>query len=126
MNTMQRKFLFLQVLYIGSLINKVPQIEVEKLLDVYGEIKEIYMGETFAKVHIECERSVAEEVCKSMDWNQWMDNCIRVQFAVERRRRRLSFAFPAHDKYGHCDRVFRYAFQATFLRLNHFIGPLPT
>jgi len=98
-----------QVLYVGDLFNKVLKEDVESLLDVYGNITEIEMKGTFALVHIECEKSVAEEVIKMLDWSNWMENQIRVKFQEPRKKKSqfTSFTIPKHDKYGHCDRVFR-------------------
>ena len=93
-----------QVLYIGNLFNQVEKDDVERLLDVYGNIKDIQMKDSYALVHIECSKSEAEEVIKLLDRSQWMENQIRVKF---NERKKFSFTIPAHDKYGHCDRVFR-------------------
>ena len=69
-----------QKLFIGNLFNPVEHEDLEMLLEEFGPIKAIKRYEKHAIVTIECSKEKAEEACKTLDHNNWMDNWIRVKF----------------------------------------------
>ena len=69
-----------QKLFIGNLFNPVEYEDLEMLLEEFGPIKAIKRYEKHAIVTIECSKEKAEEACKTLDHNNWMDNWIRVKF----------------------------------------------
>ena len=69
-----------QKLFIGNLFNPVENEDLEMLLEEFGPIKAIKRYEKHAIVTIECSKDTAEEACKALDHNNWMDNWIRVKF----------------------------------------------
>ncbi|TRY75384.1 hypothetical protein TCAL_06343 [Tigriopus californicus] len=95
-----------QELYIGNLFNEVEVSDVERLLEMYGNVLKVTISPSYAIVAIECEKEKAEEAIKNLDWNLWMDNNIRVQFNKKPVMLSKKSKQPAnHDKYSHCDRT---------------------
>lgn len=95
-----------QELYIGNLFNEVGVSDVERLLEVYGKVLKVTIFPSYAIVALECDKEKAEEAIKTLDWNLWMDNNIRVQFNKKPvMLTKKSKPPPTHDKYAHCDRT---------------------
>ena len=66
-------------LFVGNLFNPVENEDIELLFDEFGPIKQIKRYEKHAIVTIECSAERADEACKALDHNNWMDNWIRVK-----------------------------------------------
>ena len=58
-------FLGCHVIYVGSILSVKPielKKDIENLFDVYGDIKETYYADNFAKLHIECDRETGNSI----------------------------------------------------------------
>lgn len=89
-----------QELYVGNLFKSVEKEDIERLLGSYGNVLYVKMFATHALVRVECSVETAQEAIKNLDFNQWMDNAIRVKFCE-----RPIYVKEPPKHFDHCTRV---------------------